>query len=189
MVFALIDPRGKTLDPTNLQEDLSFCQGPLRLDLDVTGTYQLVANPAKNSTGSYTQTIEFVRPDVVRQAKYGEELSGYIPQTAAQDVYLFHANAGDWVIISGHGCDIGNPAGPMEIWLGSDTRPYGQIGRGTALFYMDCSQGSGDQQIPTCPAPVAEPCGSGMYALVVNSYDHGPGKYHFVLQMSRRQPE
>ena len=162
LTFALVAPNGKVVNKDQVTLGVPVCQAG-RFDLPADGNYQLVANADKKGAGSYTVPVRFQRKDVVAHAAYGQKLSGNIPQTAAHDVYLFDAHAGDLVHISGPGCDIGPPG--TEMTLGTQTedgKPAGEV--------LDCT--SGRSQIMR----------SGTYKIIVNFADRGPGSYSFVLQ-------
>ncbi len=106
--------------------------------------------------------IHWGRPDVVRQASYGQLLSGNIPDKTAHDVYTFDAEAGDSIHIDGPDCDIGSGDKQMDLNVARSD--------GTKLFELDCAPGG---------FPVQE---AGAYEVTVNDVDHGPGSYRFRLQ-------
>lgn len=58
MVFTLVDPNGKTLNPDDVQFGLRICLHG-RFAITVTGTYTLVANADMKGQGSYGVPIRF----------------------------------------------------------------------------------------------------------------------------------
>jgi von Willebrand factor type D domain len=160
MVFTLIDPNGKTLNPDDVQFGLRICLHG-RFAIAVTGTYTLVANADMKGRGSYGVPIRFDRHDQTFQTSYGQAASGNIPDQATRDIYTFTATTGDIVHLYGDGCAIG-PANSLASLSKSD---------GTPVIALDCSQGSIYQFQTT-----------GSFELIVNFEPVGPYPYHFVLQ-------
>jgi hypothetical protein len=160
MVFTLVDPNGKTLNPDDVQLGLRVCLHG-RFAVSVTGTYTLVANADMKGQGSYGVPIRFDRHDQTFQTSYGQAASGNIPDQATRDIYTFTASAGDIVHLYGDGCAIG-PANSLASLSKSD---------GTPVIALDCSQGSSYQFQTT-----------GSFELIVNFAPVGPYPYHFVLQ-------
>jgi hypothetical protein len=160
VTFALVDPNGKTLNASDVQLELPVClEG--RFALTVTGTYTLVANADMKAQGSYSVPIRFDRHDQTFQTSYGQTLSGYIPDQATRDIYVFGATAGDIIHLYGAGCTIG----PVNALVGL------AMADGTPVVAIDCSQGNAFTIQQT-----------GSYELVVNSDAVGPFSYRFILQ-------
>jgi hypothetical protein len=127
--------------------------------LPATGTYTIRGNVFKDELGKYSVPIRFLRHDRVAAIKYGDIVSGTIDQRGAHDVYTFTAQAGDFIQISGKGCELSGMFTGIAGPDGGDT--LGPI----------CREGT------TYKIPKA-----GTYKLLVNYDDKGPGKYQFVFQ-------
>ena len=130
-----------------------------RRELPATGTYTMRGYRSENPLGTYRVPIRFVRPDRQRNVAYGDVIFGRIETRGAHDVYTFTAQAGDFIRVSGEGCDLG------PLFLGVVNS------KGSSLLGPSCRSGT-DFKIPE----------SGTYQLVVNAADSGYGAYHFVLQ-------
>jgi hypothetical protein len=95
-----------------------------------------------------------------RQAiAYGQAVSGNIEEVAAQDVYTFNGQAGDVVLLSGQGCELG--------WLGTEFLDA----QGHDFLAPNCRNGT----VYTLPQ-------SGPWQLLINSENWATGSYHFVFQ-------
>jgi hypothetical protein len=160
MVFTLVDPNGKTLNPDDVQLGVRICLHG-RFAIAAAGTYTLVANADMKGQGSYGIPIRFDRHDQTYETSYGQAASGNIPEQANGDIYTFTATAGDIVHLYGDGCTIG-PSNSLASLTKSD---------GTPLIGLDCGQGSSYAIQQT-----------GSFALVINFEPVGPYAYHFVLQ-------
>ncbi|MFI5285402.1 MAG: VWD domain-containing protein [Candidatus Dormibacteria bacterium] len=164
MVFELLDPNGKQLNPSDEQNQLGGCEDG-RFILSNDGTYTLVANAnMKEAGGAYKVPIRFDRRIQTFQTSYGQALSGTIPDQATEDRYLFNAKAGDIIHLGGAGCTVG----PQSTWVELETSG------GSTLRGLNCpTDGTND---------LYEFQQSGSYMLVVNDVPLGPFEYHFVLQ-------
>src|SRR6202049_3641765 len=162
LVFALVDPNGTILNPSDVQLGLRICLHG-RFALTITGTYTLVANADMKGQRSFGVPIRFERHDQRFQTSYGQTITGNIPDQATEDIYIFSAAAGDSFHLYGNGCTIG-PANAFVDLRKAD---------GTPVIAIDCSQGSAFTIQET-----------GTYELVVNN-GVGPFSYHFVLQQGR----
>lgn len=152
--LALYDPSGKRVG-----DAAAGCQYGRR-DLPATGPYTFRAIfHYRNEIVRYRIPIRFVRPTRRQPVSYGQMVSGNIEHRAAQDIYTWTGEAGDLVLLSGSGCDLG--------WLITDTLdPEGHDALG-----------------PNCRAgTVYKLPERGTYQLIINSMNTGPGSYHFVFQ-------
>jgi von Willebrand factor type D domain len=153
--LSLFDPFGKPVG--------GFGQGCQfgRRELPATGSYTLKANfQYRGEITRYRIPIRFVRPNHRQSVAYGQMVSGNIEQRAARDIYTWTAHAGDLIVLSGEGCDLG--------WMGTDIiDPEGHDFLGPS-----CRVGT-DYKVSE----------NGTYQLIVNSLDSpSPGPYHFVFQ-------
>lgn len=131
-----------------------------RRELPATGIYTLRANFGfPHAITRWRIPLRFVRPTRRLPVAYGQMVSGTVEHKAAQDVYSWHGEAGDLVLISGAGCDLG----PV---LTDILEPNGH-----ELLGPSCRTGT-EYRLPV----------SGTYQLIVNAYNAGPGAYHFVFQ-------
>jgi hypothetical protein len=153
--LSLFDPSGKPVG--------GFGQGCQfgRRELPATGSYTLKANfQYRGEITRYRIPIRFVRPNHRQSMAYGQMVSGNIEQRAARDIYTWTAHAGDVIVLSGEGCDLG--------WMGTDIiDPEGHDFLGPS-----CRVGT-DYKVSE----------NGTYQLIVNSLESpSPGPYHFVFQ-------
>lgn len=166
--FALRDPQGRPINSNNENAAQGLLCQDTRFVLPTSGMYQLVANADFSRTGQYSVSIQFERHDQVFQTSYGQTISGYIPDVATHDVYVFTAQAGDVVHISGSGCNVASygsaqQSSPIDVSL-DDSAGKGIIG-------LDCTPNSNYSIQSTAT-----------YEIVVNEPEHGPGSYEFVIQ-------
>jgi hypothetical protein len=166
LVFAVVDPQGRTLYSNNAAGGV-LCQDT-RYALTTAGTYQLIANADKSRTGHYSVPIQFERHDQVFQTGYGQTNSGDIPDPATHDIYVFTAQIGDVVHVSGTGCNVGS---------------FGSVAQSSAIYLtladsagktisgLDCTQSS-SYTIQ----------GTATYEIIANEPEHGPGSYQFTIQ-------
>ncbi|MGA8016594.1 MAG: VWD domain-containing protein, partial [Candidatus Dormiibacterota bacterium] len=186
IMMTLTDPLGKTLIP---DEDAGFsdssapdqqfppCFQGDRFTATTTGTYQLTANVDHQESGTYSVPITFERGDVVRQAAYGQTLSGDIPDFGSHDVYTFTADGGDLVQIKGPGCSFTPGSAGNEGTGVGDVLIFDTAGH--RLGSMDCGTegNTGWWQIPpTGSTPFPGVAGTPVpavatYELVVNGQD------------------
>ena len=168
LAFALLDPQGRTLNANSLNAAQGVLCQDTRFALTTSGRYELIANADKSRTGGYSVPIRFERHDQVFQTSYGQAISGNIPDPATHDVYVFTAQLGDVVHISGAGCNVaafGSVQQSSPIYVSLDDSA------GKGIIGLDCTQNS-SYSIQ----------GTATYEIVVNEPEHGPGAYQFVIQ-------
>ncbi len=131
-----------------------------RQELPVAGQYTLRARfHYPNEIVRYSIPIRFVRHTRRQTIAYGQAVSGNIEEVAAQDVYTFNGQAGDVVLLSGQGCELGG--------LGTEFLDA----QGHDFLAPNCRNGT----VYTLPQ-------SGPWQLLINSENWATGSYHFVLQ-------
>lgn len=152
--LSLLDPSGKQVG-----DAAQGCQFGRR-ELPATGIYTIRANfHYEKEITRYKIPIRFVRHTRRQAISYGQMVSGNIEHRAAHDVYTWTGDAGDLVLVSGAGCDM-----PNQITDIIDPEGHDALG-------------------PLCRAgTVYKLPERGTYQLIVNSFDNGPGPYHFVFQ-------
>jgi hypothetical protein len=131
-----------------------------RQELPVAGQYTLRARfHYANEIVRYSIPIRFVRHTRRQAIVYGQAVSGNIEQVAAQDANTFNGQAGDVVLLSGQGCELG--------WLGTEFLDA----QGHDFLAPSCRNGT----VYTLPQ-------SGPWQLLINSENWATGSYHFVFQ-------
>lgn len=160
--FSLLDPSGKSLT-SKVGCDLG------RFELPATGRYTYTSQFSRASgTAHYHVPVRFARPDRVQPVVYGQTVSGRIDQRAAHDLYTWTGKAGDLIVLSGPGCDLGHV---LTAIIGPD---------GSSVLGPGCRVGTFWKLQKDGP-----------HTLVINSDECGecsdeemdaPGPYHFVFQ-------
>jgi hypothetical protein len=153
--LTLLDPSGKPVGSFG-----QACQFGRR-ELPATGSYTLKANfQYRNEIVRYRIPIRFVRHTRRQAVGYGQMVSGNIEARAARDIYTWTGQAGDLVLVSGQGCDLGSMITDIIDPEGHD------------LLGPGCRVGT-YYKLPE----------NGTYQFVINSTDAAePGPYHFVFQ-------
>jgi hypothetical protein len=158
----LLDPSGKQLAL------MVGCAGS-RVELPASGSYT-VKSRFGYGTGTlhFHVPVRFARPDRMQPIVYGQGVSGTIDQRAAHDVYTWNGHAGDLIVLSGAGCNLGHV---MTAIIDPD---------GNSVLGPGCREGTYWKLQKDGP-----------HKLVINSDDCGecsdeemdkPGPYHFVFQ-------
>ena len=124
-----------------------------RIVLPADGAYHVDMNPFQDTAARYHVPLVAVRPDLIRDLKPGDTMTGSIANRAEHDVFRVQARAGDTITIGGGDCNAKFDA--------------------TVLFGdNELVTGGGGCALGTIMLPKA-----GTYQIVINPFDSAIGDY------------